>query len=274
MLVATMSSIPPRFGLIGPALDSLLAQTRAPDRIELYIPESYRRFPDWDGALPQVPDGVTIVRCAADLGPATKVLYAARAYRGQDVHLLVCDDDRAYPPDLAATLLASARAHPGAAIATRGLPADRLLGQRARRKLRPRALPRDPGLDLEFHLARLWCRLRHGPGAPPPRRRPFRRSGYIDAFEGCGGVLLRPDFLDDAAFDIPAVAWGVDDIWLSGMLAHRGVPVWLVANRRSPPNTGAQARAPLAEATIGGVARGEANRQAVRYMQATYGIWT
>ena len=77
--VITLSTIPPRFAGIGPALRSLVAQRSRPEAVELYIPRSYRRFPDWGGGLPEVPEGVRIVRVDEDLGPATKILPAARA---------------------------------------------------------------------------------------------------------------------------------------------------------------------------------------------------
>ena len=85
--VISLSTIPPRFASVGPCLNALLRQTARPEAVELYIPHSYRRFPQWGGGLPEVPAGVTIVRVDEDLGPATKILPAARAWRGQDVEL-------------------------------------------------------------------------------------------------------------------------------------------------------------------------------------------
>ena len=76
-LIVSLSSIPPRFHKIGATLQALLGQSARIDRICLYIPEVYRRFPDWDGSLPEVPEGIEIHRTEADLGPATKVLAAA-----------------------------------------------------------------------------------------------------------------------------------------------------------------------------------------------------
>lgn len=92
-------------------------------------------------------------------------------------------------------------------------------------------------------------------------------------FEGCSGVLVRPEFFDDAAFDIPDVAWRVDDVWLSGMLAKKSVPIWLVANRLTPENTDAQAQAPLAGEVIEGRGRGQINAAAVRHLQDIHGVW-
>lgn len=142
MLIITLSSIPPRFSRIGPCLQSLLAQTAEIDGIYLYIPLSYRRFPDWDGALPEVPDGVEIRRCDEDFGPATKVLPAVREFAGRDCDILFGDDDRAYEPGWAADFLRARDRHPGCAIARRGLMADRMVGTTHARALQPRAQPR------------------------------------------------------------------------------------------------------------------------------------
>ncbi|MCP3969256.1 MAG: glycosyltransferase family 2 protein [Rhodobacteraceae bacterium] len=266
VLIVSLSSIPPRFSRIGPTLDSLLGQSVRPERIVLNIPASYRRFPDWDGTLPQVPQGVEIRRTGTDLGPATKVLPTARAYQGQTAEILFCDDDRIYGSDWAAGFLAARRDYPDAAIALRGLSAAGLAGTCPSRTLQPRALPRREIGDLDFQLRRLWRRLSGNPKRP--ERRLFRRSGYTDMFEGCSGVLVRPDWFGDDAFDIPNIAWLVDDVWLSGMLAKRGIPIWLAAGKLTPENTNAQAAAPLA-----GADRHKTNQDAVRFMQDTYGIW-
>ena len=76
-LVVSLSSIPPRFAELAPTLNSLVNQSADIAGVYLYVPESYRRFPEWDGSLPDVPAGVEVRRCAEDWGPATKILGAA-----------------------------------------------------------------------------------------------------------------------------------------------------------------------------------------------------
>lgn len=276
MLVISLSSIPPRFDKLGPTLHSLLEQTARADRICLFIPEYYVRFPDWDGTLPEVPDGVEICRTEADFGPATKILPLARACRGQDCDILFVDDDRIYTPGWAETMLAAKAEHPDCCIATRGLMADGIAGTSPERALQPKPVIRPESRDPQYIWASVTYPLRRlvgGKTTVPPTRRRFSHSGYIDIFEGCGGVLVRPDFFDDAAFEIPPECWAVDDIWLSGMLARQGVPIWLVANTLSPTNTEAQKSAPLAEAVINGAARRASNRRAVQHLQEAYQIW-
>ncbi|KMW59973.1 hypothetical protein AIOL_000122 [Candidatus Rhodobacter oscarellae] len=253
MLIISLSSIPPRFPYIKPTLDSLLAQDVTADRILLHIPRAYRRFPEWDGTLPDVPAGVEILRCEEDLGPATKVLPAARAFRGEDVDLLFCDDDRIYPSDWGRRLCEARSSQPEAALCLRGMMVAWKTGQGVARVLRPQA---KPSQDWQK-----WLDKRAHPGAEAML---FRASGHVDMFEGCGGVLVRPEMFDDAASDIPDVAWPVDDVWLSGMLAAKGVPIWLEAGARSA----AHAAAPLDDA-----ARHDQNIAAIRHLQAHHGVW-
>ena len=271
MLVISLSTIPSRFAQLGETLDCLLAQTAQVDAINLYIPAHYNRFPDWDGQVPDVPDGITIRRTDQDFGPATKVLAAAREFAGQNCEILFCDDDRAYPPDWAAGFLAARSAHQDCAIAALGFHANE-----GARNLQPRALRRWRITDLEFQarffMRKITSRLT-GRAVTEPGRRVWKRSGYVDIFEGCGGVLVRPEFFDDTAFDIPDLARSVDDVWLSGMLAAHGVPIWLDGNRYEPENTAAECFDPLVTSVIDGADRADSNRAAIQYLQKTYGIW-
>lgn len=111
-IVASLTTIPPRFALCRKTLDSLIPQV---DRIYLSIPESYARFP---GAV-QLPEflaepgysKVSVVRCP-DSGPATKYL-GALGQIPEDAWIFVCDDDQEYHPELIARSAAALKA-PGA----------------------------------------------------------------------------------------------------------------------------------------------------------------
>ena len=78
-LVVSLTTIPPRFPYLMQSLPHLLAQTAKIDEIRLYVPKTYRRFPDYDGTLPDVPKGIRVIQPDEDLGPASKVLFAADA---------------------------------------------------------------------------------------------------------------------------------------------------------------------------------------------------
>ncbi|MCG6901279.1 MAG: glycosyltransferase family 2 protein [Rhodobacter sp.] len=276
MLIVSLSSIPPRFDKLGPTLACLLDQTAAIDRIILYIPDQYRRFPDWDGVLPEVPEGVEIQRCEADIGPATKVLYAARAFRGQDVDILLCDDDRRYKPHWAQAFVEARAAHPDACIAIAGFEADRYDQSAMKDRPQPRARRRSRTWDLRFQARMVWEFL-----FPPverkylrePTRVTFSHSGYVDCFEGFGGALVRPEFFDDSAFDIPEVIWAVDDVWLSGCLAMNGVPIWALADQHDTQHTPAGVYEALHKAEIEGAGRDAANKAAIAYFRDTHGVW-
>ncbi|KMW59971.1 hypothetical protein AIOL_000120 [Candidatus Rhodobacter oscarellae] len=270
-LIITLSSIPARFGKIGPVLESLVGQ--GADRVLLYVPQAYRRFPDWDGALPAVPQGVDIRRCAADLGPATKILPAARDFTGQDVDLLFADDDHIYGPGWAQSFLEAKSRHPEAVIAQGGWQAAEYAASSTMRDLQPRAVRRLRVTDVEFQLKYLWQNLTQGRDMTAPPRRTFKRSGYIDVFEGYAGVLVRPQMFDDAFYDIPPVLWGVDDVWLSGMLAARGVPIWLEGGLLDPRQAESERHAPLGKSVIDGADRRSANRHGVEYFQRAHGLW-
>lgn len=271
MLVITLSSIPPRYPKIGPVLESLVAQ-RA-DAVCLYIPRAYRRFPDWDGALPDVPGAVEIRRCDTDLGPATKVLPAAQDFAEQDVDLLIADDDHIYGPGWARSFLDLKPKHPGAVIAQGGWQADAYAESQSQRELQPRAVRRWRATDLEFQARYLWQRLSRGAALKAPPRRTFKRSGYVDVFEGYAGVLVRPEMFDPAFHEIPPVLWGVDDVWLSGMLTLRGYPIWLEGGILDPRQADAEREAPLALSVVDGADRRNANRLGVEHFQRHHGLW-
>jgi hypothetical protein len=108
---------------------------------------------------------------------------------------------------------------------------------------------------------------------PVPARHAIATAGYADVLQGLGGAVVRPEFFDDAAYDIPDVIWAVDDVWLSGMLALNNIPIWLPSGLEMPETTEAHDVASLYHATIEGVARTEANKRCVAYMQQRYKIW-
>jgi hypothetical protein len=276
MLIVTLSSIPPRFDKLGPTLTCLQRQTAQIDRILLYIPERYRRFPDWDGRLPEVPDGVEIRRVPDDIGPATKILFAAREFRGQDVDLLLCDDDRRYKPHWAQAFLEARADHPEDAIAIAGFEASRYGQSQMQKRPEPRAKPRSRGWDLRFQARMVWEFL-----FPPverkylrePTRVLFKEPGYVDCFEGFGGALVKPDFFDESAFEIPEVIWAVDDVWLSGCLARKGVKIWALADQHDTQHTPAGVYDALHKATIEGADRDDANKACIAYFRQTHGVW-
>ena len=272
-VIVSLSSIPPRFGDLETTLNTILAQTAQIDEIRLYIPKRYRRFPDYDGSLPVVPKGVRIVRPEEDLGPATKVLFAAEELRGTDARIIFCDDDRLYEPERFRRILRVHRKRPDDCIAPAAFDLPVLFGN-VENAPRPRAVVYSRGWGYRLKRThRLWRKAVTGkkqPGIPNPLH---GRSGYTAFLQGYGGVLVRPDFFDDVVYDIPPVLWAVDDIWLSGHLERRGIRIWSPSYFYSPTLTKNHGNAPLYLADIDQTGREDADLACFRYMQKTYGIW-
>ena len=263
--IITLSSIPPRFPLLGPALDSLLKQELPAQAIHLYIPERYRRFPDWDGTLPPVPEGITIRRCPQDLGPATKILPAAREFAGQDVDLLFCDDDKVYDPRWHGRFKRNRQRHPGACLVEAGenLPDIAENTRPHDRKPRARRWVRKP---LSYRIKRVLSLF-------TIKSTMYANSGYVDILSGHAGVMVHPDWFDDEVWEIPEILWTVDDPWLSGHLERKGIPIWLIAEVRRMSATDAGEIDALHDLVHQDHCRVKADIAAIDYMRKTYGIW-
>ncbi len=278
MRIVTLSSIPPRFDLIGPTLESLTAQGSAADAIELHIPRSYRRFPDYDGSRPKVPSGVTVLRPDVDHGPASKVLHAVARHRDTpDAQLLFCDDDRHYYAGWAEALFEEQAKRPDEAVSLTGWNVERTGLDAYRPRPTPRHEKRKRRWDFDYRLKRTMQILRGGGNVPirlKPARRLVSRAGYADIFEGYGGVVVRPRFFDEEAYDIPQDMWAVDDVWLSGMLARRGIPIWVPANLYEPKNTVADLTDALYRWKIADMSRAQLNAHCAHYLRDTYGVWS
>jgi len=273
MTLITLTSIPPRFGLIGPTLEALVAQSGV-DGVELYLPRAYQRFPDWDGTLPDVPAGVTIHRCETDYGPATKVLCAAHRHRGDTLRLLFCDDDRDYRPGWAQGLLAVADRFPDRAVALAGWDIAGLTDRTSHAE--PRHARRSRTWDLAYRMER-FKQIASGQAkvrlADKPPRRIIGQAGFADVFEGYGGVVVRPDFFDAQVFDIPAQAFHVDDVWLSGALARQGIGIWLAADQPEPKTTQADRTAALYRHRVAEKGRTELDAAAIEMLRQRWGLW-
>ena len=260
--IITLTSTPPRFGTLDAVFAALARQQLAPDRVELWIPARYRRYPGWTGQLPNVPPGVQLMRCPVDHGPATKILPALDHYADQDVDLILCDDDHLYHPDWLANLDQAAGRNPMAAIAGAGF--DWQTANQAGPQ--PRCILTT---TAERKVSRDTPQARHFGRAPM-----VRHSGFCDVFHGFCGVLLRPDMLAQPLSPAPDVLWAVDDPWLSGHLERSGTRIWVDADV-PPPLVVAQADAiePLTKAVLYGHDRAAANREALLYFQTHHHIW-
>ena len=268
MKVISLTSIPSRFKYLGPTLASLMRQ--GADEVRLYIPNSYRRFPEWDGSLPNCPRGVMICRSDEDYGPATKILPACRDLKFSSAQILFCDDDCICPEGWAQRLFKIQRSRSNQAVAVYVRSAEGYVSNKVPVKFRPRAWQLPISLDLPYRFSRLLFKTI---GSNTLNRRPFIIPGYGDIFFGAAGVVVRSDFYDDLAYDIPRDAWPVDDVWLSANLARRGTLIYCPLMCALPQSTKTSSKDALLDAEFYGMKRQELNRAAAQICQKKFGIW-
>ena len=67
--------------------------------------------------------------------------------------------------------------------------------------------------------------------------------------------------------------WAVDDVWLSGMVARKNIPIWLMANVLESSDTEVHLREALHNAVIDGTTARDANALTVDHLRKAYGIW-
>jgi hypothetical protein len=258
--IITLTTIPPRYDTIQSTLRSLCAQDADIDRVILTLPRNYQKRDFGTATLPDLPDGVEILHTDTDLGPATKILPVAKNFRGQDVRLLYCDDDRIYDRDWAARLIAHNAQNPGMCVADAGDPVSAI----------------DLRAERDEPIYRRLNALTLGLLGKPHRRRVrslIPDEGLIDIAKGYGGVLIRPTFLGDDAFCIPETFWAVDDVWLSGQMARQGIPIHKVGRQPKSTPTPVGKMSALLDLELDGNGRDKLNLACVNYFRTRYGIW-
>jgi hypothetical protein len=267
--IISLTSIPSRFPYLFESLKSLLDQNAA-DEVRLYIPKEYRRFPEYDGRLPNVPEGVTICQIENDLGPATKILPACRDFKGEDVQILFCDDDGSFPSGWAKKLFEIQLQRPTEAVATWGRPIGGYVYNAA-----PPKKNKTPAqqIRIEHDIRYRFERILQKIFGYIPIRRPMLTPGYVDVFFGVCGVVVRPDFFDEEASNIPDEARMVDDVWLSGQLARKKISIYTPRRLPCPRSSEAVDQDSLLDLEFQGSSRQELNRKAATYCQKKYGIW-
>ena len=97
MIYVSLSTIPPRLKNLNKSVESLLKQTKKPDKIFINIPTKYKRFSETiqDHQIPKFSsDAVEIVRCD-DFGPGTKLLGSLEKLSKNSL-VILADDDNVY----------------------------------------------------------------------------------------------------------------------------------------------------------------------------------
>ena len=277
-IVVSLSTIPPRFGNLGETLTNILNQNYTADEIRVYIPKYYRRFPKHSFSLPEIPrrGNIKIKVVDDDLGPATKVLYCAKAYWGTRTRIIYCDDDRLPDRNWLQAFKNASSKNTDKAIVASGFNLSRynLFTSKIRY---PRAVKKRVIENPGYIRARIHQKVKEIVFQKPfqkPSRINFKRPGYIDIGAGYGGVSIKPEFFDSTAFKIPDILWTTDDIWLSGFLEINNIGIWADNSIKVPIcQTKNGDRMGLGGSLFEGKDRHTRNKNSIQYLQRTYNIW-
>lgn len=262
-LILSLTTIPSRAKYLGHLLNSLERQSLQPDRIELNLPNVYKKRDFGEVDRRQIPSDFTVFECE-DFGPATKILPTLMRYKQDDAQIIYCDDDRLFHMDWAKRLTETAAQHPNCAIADEcNAIAD------------IEYLYANPVKTLSYRAKRAASLGFYNP------YRSNRRQNW-DVVEGFGGVLVRPSFFSDTVFDVPDNVWAVDDIWLSANLVAKGTGIRWTGRKHSQrskslrvegENLGRTADA-LVMSTFDGMNRAKADYFAVKRCRDMMGVWS
>lgn len=275
-IVVSLSTIPPRFNLVGNTLNHILNQSISPNKIELYIPKHYKRFPEHEFTLPQVPNGVDIILVNEDIGPATKVLHCAKKYQNTNTRIFYCDDDHPYFKDWLKWLIEETKIRPHCCIANHGFDVDFVGFELNGERNLPRARRRKYGIEHLYINIPYWIngalfQIKEGSKYKP--KKSCLSSGFIDIAEGFAGVSVSPDFYSEISWNIPKILWGADDIYLSGWLGVKGVGIWCSHSWIAIENTVASAPSELKRVKINGCDRFLIYDKGIRFFRDKHNIW-
>ena len=97
MIYVSLSTIPQRLKNIDKSIESLLKQTRKPDKIFINIPFKYKRFSEIvnDNQIPKFDNSVVEITRCEDCGPGTKLLGSLNKLEKNSLVILT-DDDNIY----------------------------------------------------------------------------------------------------------------------------------------------------------------------------------
>jgi len=97
MICVSISTIPQRLKNLKESVESLLNQTKKPDKIFINIPYKYKRFDETieDNQIPKFDSNIVEVTRCEDCGPGTKLLGSLDKFEKNSL-LILADDDHAY----------------------------------------------------------------------------------------------------------------------------------------------------------------------------------
>ena len=97
MIYISISAIPQRLKNLNQSVESLLKQTRKPDKIFINIPYNYKRFNETikDNQIPKFDNSLVEVTRCEDCGPGTKLLGSLNKFEKNSL-VILADDDHVY----------------------------------------------------------------------------------------------------------------------------------------------------------------------------------
>ena len=97
MIYISISTIPPRLKNLNESIQSLLNQTKKPDKIFVNIPYKYKRFSETieDNQIPKFDSSIVEVTRCEDCGPGTKLLGSLNKFEKNSL-VILADDDHFY----------------------------------------------------------------------------------------------------------------------------------------------------------------------------------
>jgi len=97
MIYISLTTIPQRVKNLNRSVESLLRQSKKPDKIFVNIPFNYKRFKETidDNKIPKFDDRVVEITRCEDYGPGTKLLGSLNKFEKNSLVILV-DDDHDY----------------------------------------------------------------------------------------------------------------------------------------------------------------------------------
>ena len=97
MIYVSLTTIPERVKYLNKSIESILKQTKKPDKIFVNIPKKYKRFKEIinDDQIPKFNDSIIEITICEDYGPCTKLLGSLNKINKDSLIILV-DDDHIY----------------------------------------------------------------------------------------------------------------------------------------------------------------------------------
>lgn len=201
-IIVSFTTIPSRVQTLNCVLDSILAQTKLPDSIYLYVSRS--QFNKEQSQLliditePYISCGLHLVWVDGDIGPHKKYYYAMQQF--PDDVIITIDDDVIYPPEMISRLWNLYMNHPTSVISNRTYLMSKA---------------DDNTLGLYKH----WLLLNTD----------YYTEERMDLFAtGCAGVLYPPHLFSDILFEKKSfmkLCPFADDVWLKANEVYCGIPV-------------------------------------------------